>query len=425
MQTGRFAAPGRMIELASVGTIRNSVAAFWRNDGQALRCEEDAFPAWFLHSRFHLAPQEALAQSSDGNFDGGLDAFHLEIKPDGAPPTIWMIQGKYSEGPLVVKKGLDDIGRALDLVERLETHGDSELATENTVVQQFRRALVQARGLAGDNYNIKCALLHLLPDQELWLSSPSVVKARKDLMQRARNKYAGRVSIEYFGPEDLSCTSDVSTRSPRVQLNFRGIPLTEGPVKMFLGVGRLADLVDLHEKYHFHLFAKNVRMYLSRQANRDQSAANQIRKSLEAVCAGKMPAMHFALAHNGVTIACDGVQDAGDQLISLEGSSGVFVLNGCQTVYTSWKYFKEMTRKGENQAWMNAWREIPIPMRIVVTADDGLVRKTTIGSNRQTAMSPSAFWAHDPIQIAIELKWTPLVGPKLARAKRESAWVCL
>jgi hypothetical protein len=23
------------------------------------------------------------------------------------------------------------------------------------------------------------------------------------------------------------------------------------------------------------------------------------------------------------------------------------------------------------------------------------------------------------------LKWTPLVGPKLARAKRESAWVCL
>jgi hypothetical protein len=52
------------------------------------------------------------------------------------------------------------------------------------------------------------------------------------------------------------------------------------------------------------------------------------------------------------------------------------------------------------------------------------LRKSELAEKRQARLS--AALEQDPnLREELALKWTPLVGPKLARAKRESAWVCL
>ena len=48
------------------------------------------------------------------------------------------------------------------------------------------------------------------------------------------------------------------------------------------------------------------------------------------------------------------------------------------------------------------WQNIPIPLRVVVTKNEDLVREVTVANNRQAAMSASAYRANDPEQIRLE-----------------------
>ncbi len=48
------------------------------------------------------------------------------------------------------------------------------------------------------------------------------------------------------------------------------------------------------------------------------------------------------------------------------------------------------------------WDKIPIPLRVVVTKNEDLVREVTVANNRQAAMSASAYRANDPEQLRLE-----------------------
>jgi hypothetical protein len=186
------------------------------------------------------------------------------------------------------------------------------------------------------------------------------------------------------------------------------------------GLGHIADLVELHEKYHAQLFAKNVRMYLARQAAKPKSAANHIRKSLEQICDGNMPAGDFAMIHNGITISAPRAGLPTDDSIVLEpGYDGVYVLNGCQTIYTAWKFFKDRLAKKPDTGWLTNWESIKVPLRIVVTQKDERVRTITIGANRQSEIRPSAFWSHDLVQLDLDRRFE---RQHIFYERQEGAW---
>lgn len=393
--------------MSSVETIRARVDAFLQLHTTGSLRPQDAFAPWFLVQQFRLPPQEAIAQSSDGNYDGGLDAYHLDRHSDG-PPVLTLIQAKLTDQDGLVRKGIDDLRRAIDLVPTILNVGPTEMADEHRVVRNLRRALLALSTTERSALEVKCMLIHLLKDQELWLSKPVVQKARQEFIRAVGDgPLAGRATITFRGAAEMLDEDVIPRTAVPITLRFQGVTVdSTGTDKALFGLGHLADLVDLHEKYRADLFAKNVRMYLARQAKKPKSAASHIEQSLAHICDGKMPAPQFAMTHNGVALTVPRVIGPEAGKLTLEpGQGGIYVLNGCQTVYTAWKYFKSRMGKKSEGSWREEWEAIRLPMRIIVTGDEDLVRTVTIGANRQTEIKPSAFWAHDYRQLDLESRF--------------------
>lgn len=288
--------------MPSADALRKCVESFQRESGVTAQLEH-AFAPWVLHSRFRLPPQEALAQSSDGNFDGGLDGFVLQRTAEGSPEWV-LLQAKFSEEPGLVTKGLKDLGRAAQLLESILAGTDSGLPVENRVVQALRQ---QVRALPEEQQRtlqITLCLTHLLKSQEAWQTSPTVAKTRKDMLaELGEGTLAGRVRFMPLGPDELD-TADIVPRPATpatVRIDGTVFSLPDGD-QVLLGLGYLSDVVSLHARYGYHLFSKNVRMYMAREAGKERSAASHIRESLKGICKGTIPVEHFALLHNGITL---------------------------------------------------------------------------------------------------------------------------
>jgi len=407
--------------MPSVETIRVQVEAFLQQHETGSLRREDAFAPWFLVQQFRLPPQEAIAQSSSGNYDGGIDGYHIERRSD-SPPLLSIVQAKFSDQDGLVRRGIDDLRRAVDVVWQILTVGPTEMADEHRVVRNLRRDLLALPEAERSSLELKCMLIHLLRDQELWLSRPVVQKSKQDFLRAIGDSpLAGRVTLTFRGPAQMLDGEAIPRAAVPVQLRFQGVSV-DSPAsdRVLFGLGHLADLVDLHEKYRADLFAKNVRMYLARQAAKPKSAASHIESSLERICDGKMPAPYFAMTHNGVTLSVPRATGPAEGQVTLEpGQGGIYVLNGCQTVYTAWKFFKQRSGKKPDGAWRDLWEAIRLPMRIIVTNDDERVRTVTIGANRQTEIRPSAFWAHDLIQLGLERRFA---RQRVFYERQEGAW---
>ncbi len=393
--------------MPSADAVRKQVETFLQQNEIGSFRREDAFAPWFLVQHFRIPPQEAIARSSDSNYDGGIDAYHLEQLPDDSP-RLWMVQAKLSDSDSLVRKGIDDLRRAVKVVEEIIAIGPTTMADEHRVIRNLRRDLQALSDEQRSTVEIRCLLIHLLKDQELWQSKPTVQKAVQDFRHAVGDSLlAGRVTILFRGPSGMLEGEAISRPASAIPMRFEGVALhTEDTDRALFGLCHLADLVDLHEKYRADLFAKNVRMYLALQAKKPKSAASHIKKSLESICDGRMPSSQFAMTHNGVTLSVPRANALGESSIQLEpGLDGVYVLNGCQTVYTAWMFYKERLAKKPEESWLQRWDSIRLPMRIIVTRNDERVRTVTVGANRQTEIRPSAFWAHDRVQMDLQLRF--------------------
>jgi hypothetical protein len=407
--------------MATAQFIKQRVESFYRDHGAVGRLE-DAFGPWFLHSRFRLPSQQAFAQASDGPNDSGIDAFHLEER-DGEL-TLHLIQAKYSESSPVVRKGIEDLGRAATTLRKLATTGDSELAAEHAVIQKLRHALSARDASWSDHLQLRLYLVHLIRDQEVWLTSSSVDRTKRELTRRLEDGiFAGRAAIEFVGPDEMETAEVVSKHAPSATIRFEGQTIEIGPdERVLFGFGRLADFVQLHELYQHDLFAKNVRYFLHREASKDRSASSQIRQALELIVEAKRSPEHFALVHNGITVTAPKARADLEQagLLHLEpGSTGVYVLNGCQTVYTAWRFFKDRSKRDVTAAWKEKFDQIRIPVRVVITRNEERIREVTIGANRQTSIDPSAFYANDLTQLRLEKNFGRL---KIFYERQKGAW---
>ncbi|ATB31488.1 AIPR family protein [Melittangium boletus] len=407
--------------MPSADAIRKCVEGFYREGGVTARLE-DAFAPWVLHSRFRLTPQEALAQSSDGNFDGGLDGFVLRPTSDGLHELV-LLQAKFSEEPGLVTKGLKDLGRAAQVLESILTGSDSGLREENRVIQSLRRQVRALPEVQQQTLQITLCLTHLLKSQEAWQASPAVAKARKEMLSDLGDgPLAGRIRFMPMGPDELD-TADVVPRPSApalVRVEGTRFTLPDGD-QVILGLGYLSDAVNLHVRFGQHLFSKNVRMYMAREAGKERSAASHIRESLEGICKGSIPVEHFALLHNGITLTAPKSRsgDNVNEWVLDPGQQGISVLNGCQTVYTAWAFHTDMSAKSPGGEWEARFNQVRLPVRLLLTRDEDRVRKVTIGANRQTSISPSAFYAHETVQLNLEERFA---RSKIFYERQEGAW---
>src|SRR3990172_8854389 len=123
-----------------VQVVRQMVRQFWEKTAHT-GGEPHCFAPWYLHQTFQLPETQAMQQASDGSYDFGIDAFHLDQGNDGKPVSLVLVQAKYSESLQHIIKGFRDLEKALPEVSRsLEAIGTEE-PVQNKVLVNLRAAL--------------------------------------------------------------------------------------------------------------------------------------------------------------------------------------------------------------------------------------------------------------------------------------------
>lgn len=372
--------------------VREAVEAFFAKHAPGGRMAEDAFPAWWLHREFDLSPSDAASCSSTGSYDHGLDAFFLDV-PKELPPTLHLIQAKFTSSRQQIRDGIRGFKQTLSRLE--SAFGRDFMSDQENTVWVRLRSRIEGRDLSG--MVLHCRVIHLSEsDEDVLLSEFRGEKA--DFEEAAAAIFPdNHVRLTLSGPSAFEAPKVSIVPGVQKSLRFAGIETSSGAQKLFIGLGNLADLVKLYEENGDILFSKNVRLFNYRAL--DKGPARHLRDTLRMTCVGNrtelLDPLHFALFHNGITLHAKSAERDGDVL--KVRSPGV--LNGCQTVKSAWMFRNDrILRQKINQ---EAWESILVPLRVVRTTDDELVRRVTVSNNRQTAIRPSAFRSNDPLQLRL------------------------
>jgi hypothetical protein len=373
--------------------VRDEVAAFFTRFA-AGRMTEDAFPAWWLSREFEVAPAEAIACASTGSHDHGLDGFHLDVKP-GREPVLHLVQSKFSPSHKQVRDGIAGFKRTFErLATVLDRNGDLE-TTENTIWTRLRARLEGMADLG--SLVLHCKVIHLADADEASLLAEA--KAERSQFEDGAAAFLPdhRVRLSLTGPAAIGERPVAIVPGEKRRLAFDGVEASSGPTQLFIGLGKLADLVSLFEKMGDSLFEKNVRSFNFRAAERGPS--RHLRDTLRDICVArrdeKLDPLHFTLFHNGITLHVTSAERDADGIVVRSPS----VLNGCQTVKSAARFRNDRALREKIDP--QAWADIRVPLRVVRSGNDELVRRVTVSNNRQTAIRPSGFRANDPIQIAL------------------------
>ncbi len=392
--------------MSSAAAIRASVEAFHQSNGFG-HTTADSFAPWYLHKRFKVAAQAAAGMAPGGNHDFGIDAFFLDRS--GAAPTLYLIQAKYSESRSLIKKAVKEFSKLVHPLTHFIYGREFAVSQMNPVVHGLAAALSRFR--AEDPTAVARLALHFvvihLSEEEREAIDKDCSSAVGELRQVLANQFGESladhdVDWSHDIPLHLASSRSMFDRQGEAQtIRFLGHQQPGSSDTVHLsGFGYLADLVDLYQTYREALFARNVRYFLSNK--QEKGPAKYIRETLRRICApvkAKAPGnpAEFAFYHNGITLHAAKAEIKGD-LLELRSPN---VINGCQTIKASYlfRHVEHSTGKAIDEA---AWKGVVVPVRVIVTADENLLRQVTVGLNRQNQIRPSAFRANEPEQIDLQ-----------------------
>lgn len=366
--------------------------------------EPHCFGPWYLQQKFGLPESRAMEQASDGSYDFGVDAFHLLTERSGEPPVLVLVQAKYSDSLQQIIKGFHDLQKSLPEVARslsAETIGTEE-RIQNKVLVNLRAALNRLNPEVRTRLVLHFEVLHLS------LEDGAILQVRfREAVNRLSEAIADKLAdhtcrITQIGPRELGPQQAVVAPPEEMLLSVEGMhEFRAGDgARMFSGLVRLSALVDLYRARRDDLFARNVRYYLQSKKNTEKGPAGKMRATLKQMCVdSNLAPERFALFHNGITMFTKRAR-VGDGEIGMQDP---YVLNGCQTIKNAFLFRVDPNLKSKIKD--DRWRRIAVPVRVIETKDDELVRSITVNNNRQNAISPAALRSNDPVQIRLEQRF--------------------
>ena len=403
--------------MTTIEQVKNKVREFQKRTNFG-RTDEDNFAPWWLQQKFKISDEEATMLCSDGNFDFGIDAFHIQDKSDKT--VLSLIQAKFTEDISQIKKGVNDITRFIPNLSKILKGLDSDNFQENILIKRLRPRvsgieILDHKPLEIDAYVI--CLSNLSPE----LRENKASSNRSDLFKTFENEIDNPniiFTLSIKGVESLIENDIVEVRRPSkpFEIHFNGSDEIDMDNSTFLsGFGKLSDLVSLYGQKGNQLFDKNVRLFLYGKKNETKGPAGKIKETLELINNKKSLPEKFAFLHNGVTIYSTKVNPLREtKTIELTNPS---VLNGCQTIKSAFFFYQDAFSK--NKLNLDLWNKIPISIRVVSTTDKELWREVAEANNRQNSMSAAALRANDEIQIHLENEFKDL---KIFYERQEGAF---
>lgn len=389
--------------------LEGEVNEFRRNHAPEMSVQ-DAFPAWYLHKRFGLAPDVAKAQSSDPALRGGtkgdhgLDAFAIENTRDGET-RLHLLQAKFTGDKKLIEKGVRELGRSLAHVAA-EFGGAPGLGMHNKVYFNLRGAIQRGELSGAAAPHLELTILHNsdAPEHEIKIAcSRAIAELKEDFL--ASFSDAPPCVIRLIGPGNIAGDDVVSSKSVWTPLNMDAkaveAPTSDASSHMYLGIGHLAEMVGMYAQRREDLFARNVRFFLRGRKALERGPAGKIQDSLRKACVISHPddrmAELFAFMHNGITVFAREVRERDGRI---EAVREPYVLNGCQTIKTAFHFRAEP--RNQDRIDEARWNRIRVPLRIITTRDEDLIRRITESNNRQNAIAASALRANDRIQVELQ-----------------------
>jgi hypothetical protein len=358
------------------------------------------FTPWYLHQTFQLSETQAEQQSSDGNYDFGVDGFHLTAT-EGIP-TLVLIQAKFSESVQLVLNGFRDFERILYEIARTLDGVETEEPVQNKVIVNLRAELNRLDEKKRHDLAIDFRVVSLSSEDETVLAS-KLRETLGRLKEAFENVLPDRTcNARHVGPEELGPARVMHVPPTEIHLRLLGAHefIAGNGGRMLSGIGRLSDLVELYRLRRDDLFSRNVRYYLREKRNTEKGPAGRMRATLKDMCVeGTTEPERFALFHNGITIYSSAAKASGE-IVALRDP---YVINGCQTIKSAFLFRHDPHLK--NRIKDDSWERVSVPVRIVITRDDQLVRTITVNNNRQNSMSPAALRANDRVQIRLEQRF--------------------
>jgi hypothetical protein len=387
--------------MLSVDYCRNEVEVFYTQHAVG-NTSADAFCAWWLYRRWKVEPLLAVARAPGGSDDFGLDGFHLENRIGGEAPILHLIQAKYYGSIQAVRDAVKGFARAIEPLALLLEGTALPNSKTNPVLERLQATLQEARdtmGVRAEQIPLRFEILHLCAGAPETIDK--TIQAAREQFDERRNDLLPSFEVglrPIFPPDELDA-EHVDPQKKPFPLRFAGEVVVDAEnVKFYAGFGYLSDLVKMYDEVGDALFAKNVRSYLFKA--HEKGPARYMRDSLRKACVrtnGKLAESpeRFAMLHNGISIAATHAQLAAPKLVLREPN----IVNGCQTVKNAALWFAE--RRNKPNMDDDAWERVRIPLRILVTRDEALVRDVTVSNNRQNAIKASAFRANDPLQLEL------------------------
>ena len=375
--------------------VRKMVDEFREHTG-FVGAKEHCLAPWYLHQVYQIPEVKALGQSSDGNYDFGVDAFHL------VDERLILIQSKFTDSLTLIEKGFKDLQKVLpEIVRSFEAIGTEE-NIQNKVLVNLRAALNRMGGEERSRLTLEFQVLHLSTVDEAILNH-RLTDAMRRLSESVQNALPSRVCrIRAVGPQELGPHQIIVAPPEETSLRLAGAYAFDAgeSCKMTTGIGNLADLVDIYRVRRDELFARNVRYFLNSKKNTEKGPAGKMRGTLRSMCIeNKVDPERFAPFHNGISLyAKSAVVDGKNVRVR-----DPYVLNGCQTIKNAFLFRYDPALK--DRINVDHWERVAVPIRIICTTDDDLVRTITVNNNRQNSMSPAALRANDALQIRLEQRF--------------------
>lgn len=403
--------------MTTIEQVKNKVREFQQRTHFG-RTDQDNFAPWWLQQKFKLSDEEATMLCSDGNFDFGIDGFHIQDKPDKT--VLSLIQAKFTEDISQIKKGVNDISRFIPNLSKILKGLESDNSQENILIKRLRPRvsrieILDNKPLEIDAYVI--CLSNISPEVRENKASTNRTEFFKTFESEIDNPNIA-LTLAIKGIESLIENDTVEVRRPSkpFEIHFNGSDEIDMDKSIFLsGFGKLSDLVELYEQKGNQLFDKNVRLFLYGKKNVSKGPAGKIKETLDFINKGKFSAQKFAFLHNGVTIYSTKANlQRENKKIELTNPS---ILNGCQTIKSSFFFFQDAV--SNNKLNLEIWNKIPISIRVVATTDKDLWRDVAEANNRQNSMTAAALRANDEIQIHLENEFKDL---KIFYERQEGAF---
>jgi hypothetical protein len=339
--------------------------------------EDDLFFELFTFEQslkdYDLSDDELLFGNVDGGNDGGIDGFFLFLNEEFA--------GEFGETAFDhIIPTLNDL---FDLSKPIDSLRDYYNALLLEKVNNFRKIFIALSSL---HPILKISFVYASKGNTEDINPR--IENRANILKSDIKSYfnSAEVKIIYLGARELLNLSRID-RKYTLQLKFIANYLSGGENSYIL-LSKLKDyyefIIDENKNIRRYIFDSNVRDYQGRvEVNKD------IQQTLEIVNDG----LNFWWLNNGITILASNASISGTT-ISLDG---VQIINGLQTTYNIYEYFKENSELIEKDE-----RSISIKI-IIIDQDHSKTRDRIIkATNFQTAIQPYSLRATDQIQRDIE-----------------------